>query len=45
MLAVEGTVEFRASYVRDRTRGAQHEDSRFTRVAGRWVYLDGVSLP
>ncbi|MCW2581618.1 MAG: hypothetical protein JWQ53_408 [Klenkia sp.] len=45
MLEAEGTVEFRASYVRDRERGAQHEDSRFTRVAGRWVYRDGVALP
>lgn len=43
MLAAEGTVEFRASYRRDDERGAQQERSRFTRVEGRWVYLDGVT--
>ena len=45
MLATEGTVEFRASYVRGGRRGSQHEDSRFVREGGRWYYLDGVSLP
>ncbi|MGY1744221.1 YchJ family protein [Blastococcus sp. SYSU D00695] len=45
MLAAEGTVEFRASWVRDGRRGAQHEDSRFVREGGRWSYLDGVALP
>ncbi|MGY1773190.1 YchJ family protein [Blastococcus sp. SYSU D00813] len=45
MLAAEGTVEFRASYVRGRRPGAQHEDSRFRREGGRWTYLDGVALP
>ncbi|SEO47746.1 YchJ family protein [Trujillonella endophytica] len=46
MLATEGTVEFRASYVDGGgRRGAQHEDSRFVRVGGRWLYLDGVALP
>ena len=44
MLATEGTVEFRASYVSGGRRGAQHEDSRFVREGGRWYYLDGVSL-
>ena len=44
LLAAEGTVEFRASYVRDRRPGAQHENSRFVRDGGRWTYLDGVSL-
>ena len=44
LLAAEGTVEFRASYVRDRRPGAQHENSRFVRDGGRWHYLDGVSL-
>ena len=38
----EGTVEFRAHYS-DRGRpGAMHELSRFTRLEGRWVYLDGT---
>ncbi|MGY4738109.1 YchJ family protein [Streptomyces sp. B21-108] len=32
-----GTVEFRASY----RGGALHERSRFERVAGAWVYVDG----
>jgi SEC-C motif-containing protein len=44
LLAAEGTVEFRAHYVRGRRAGAQHENSRFLRVDGRWRYLDGVSL-
>ena len=35
---VEGVVEFRAHH-RD---GVQHERSRFSREAGRWVYLDGT---
>jgi SEC-C motif-containing protein len=43
LLTVEGTVEFRASYVADGTAGAQHELSRFVRDGGRWSYLDGVS--
>jgi SEC-C motif-containing protein len=45
MLATEGTVEFRATRLRDGRRGAQHEDSRFVRAGGRWLYLDGLSLP
>jgi SEC-C motif-containing protein len=44
MLAAEGTVEFRASYVRQGRSGAQHENSRFVRDGGHWRYLDGVSL-
>jgi SEC-C motif domain protein len=44
LLAAEGTVEFRASYVHDRRPGAQHENSRFVREDGHWRYLDGVSL-
>ncbi|GAA3168416.1 YchJ family protein [Blastococcus jejuensis] len=43
MLSAEGTVEFRAHYVRGRTPGAQHETSRFVREDGAWRYLDGVS--
>jgi SEC-C motif-containing protein len=44
LLASEGTVEFRASYLRDGEAGAQHENSRFVRDGGRWRYLDGASL-
>jgi SEC-C motif-containing protein len=44
LLAAEGTVEFRAHYVRGRAAGAQHENSRFLREGGRWRYLDGVTL-
>jgi len=44
LLAAEGTVEFRASYVVDGRAGAQHENSRFVRDGGQWRYLDGVSL-
>ena len=37
-----GIVEFRAHY-RDRGEvGVLHERSRFSRVDGRWVYLDGA---
>ncbi len=45
LLAAEGTVEFRASHLDGGRRGAQHERSRFTKVDGRWHYLDGVALP
>jgi SEC-C motif-containing protein len=45
LLAAEGTVEFRAHYVRDGAAGTQHENSRFVHDGGRWFYLDGVSLP
>jgi SEC-C motif domain protein len=37
----EGEVEFRASWRHGRERGVLHERSRFTRRAGRWVYVDG----
>lgn len=37
----EGTVEFRAHYVRDGNPGELHETSRFIRDGGRWVYHDG----
>jgi SEC-C motif-containing protein len=40
-----GVVEFRASYRgADGTTGVLHERSRFARVGGRWVYLDGDIL-
>ena len=44
LLAAEGTVEFRASYVIGQRPGAQHENSRFVRDGGQWRYLDGLSL-
>ena len=37
----EGVVEFRASYRGPDGAGLLHERSRFVRVEGRWVYLDG----
>ncbi|MGO4255359.1 YchJ family protein [Marmoricola sp. RAF53] len=37
----EGTVEFRASWTSPAGSGVLHERSRFTRRAGRWVYVDG----
>ncbi|WP_158580023.1 YchJ family protein [Geodermatophilus marinus] len=42
LLAGEGTVEFRASWVVDREPGAQHEVSRFVRDGGAWRYLDAL---
>lgn len=39
----EGVVEFRASYREPDGVGVLHERSRFVRVDGRWVYLDGES--
>ena len=44
LLAAEGTVEFRAHSVVGGVAGAQHENSRFVREGGRWLYLDGVAL-
>lgn len=41
----EGVVEFRASYRDADGAGLLTERSRFTRVDGRWVYLDAVELP
>lgn len=42
LLHTEGVVEFRAHYRQGGRDGVLHERSRFRRVAGRWVYLDGV---
>ncbi|MEV8369811.1 YchJ family metal-binding protein [Microbacterium sp. NPDC064584] len=36
-----GVVEFRAEWIQDGDRGALHERSRFVRLRGRWVYVDG----
>lgn len=40
----EGVVEFRASYRDADGAGVLHERSRFTRVDGRWAYVDGDVL-
>ncbi|NNH75798.1 hypothetical protein HLB23_39115 [Nocardia uniformis] len=37
----EGTVEFRAHYRAHGQPGSLHENSRFRRHDGAWVYLDG----
>lgn len=36
-----GVVEFRAHWRTSAERGILHERSRFERVRGRWMYLDG----
>jgi SEC-C motif-containing protein len=41
LLHVEGTVEFRAHYRHSSHSGVLHELSRFAKVDGRWVYVDG----
>jgi SEC-C motif-containing protein len=41
LLHREGTVEFRAYYQHTTHAGILREKSRFTRVDGQWVYLDG----
>jgi SEC-C motif-containing protein len=38
-----GTVEFRAHYRTSDGPGSVHENSRFTREDGRWVYLAAAS--
>lgn len=40
-----GEVEFRASYDVGGVPGVLHERSRFSRRAGRWVYVDGELDP
>jgi SEC-C motif domain protein len=40
-----GTVEFRARYVEGGRTGELHENSRFVREGGAWVYVDGDALP
>ncbi|MEU9191913.1 YchJ family protein [Streptomyces hundungensis] len=37
-----GTVTFRAHYTHAGEAGSLHEQSRFSRVEGAWVYLDAV---
>ncbi|SHL40389.1 YchJ family protein [Actinacidiphila paucisporea] len=41
----EGTVEFRAHYRSGRAAGEQHEDSRFVREGGAWVYVGEAGRP
>ena len=41
----EGTVEFRARFVRAGEPGEQHENSRFIRESGRWVYQRPLDDP
>ena len=43
LLDAEGTVEFRAHYSASGRPGVLHEDSRFVREGGRWVYLTGTT--
>ncbi|RSN29664.1 hypothetical protein DL990_26175 [Amycolatopsis sp. WAC 01416] len=43
LLENEGTVEFRAHYRQDRRPGSMHENSRFVRVDGQWIYVAPVS--
>ena len=38
----EGTVEFRARFRQGGRPGEQHENSRFVREDGRWVYVGEV---
>ncbi|WP_213577106.1 YchJ family protein [Rhodococcus sp. USK13] len=45
LLDTAGTVEFRAHFVLDGERGSLHENSRFVRVDGRWLYLDARAAP
>ncbi len=40
-LDATGVVEFRARYRRGDRFGELHETSRFDRIDGRWVYIDG----
>lgn len=43
-LDTEGTVEFRARFVRDGEPGVHHETSSFVRENRRWYYVDAVML-
>jgi SEC-C motif-containing protein len=42
LLDTEGTVEFTARYRRDGKAHSQHELSRFTKLRGRWYYVDAA---
>lgn len=41
----EGTVEFRARYRHGNQPGEMHENSRFARLDGSWLYVDGTVTP
>lgn len=43
LLENEGTVEFRARYRQERQAGSMHENSRFVREDGQWIYVAPVS--
>jgi len=43
-LDLNGVVNFVANYRRGGVAGQLRERSRFTRVDGRWLYLDGEAL-
>ena len=45
LLASEATVEFRAHYVDRRGPSTLHENSRFVRADGRWVYVGPLAFP
>jgi SEC-C motif-containing protein len=46
LLHTTGTVEFRAHYRHSSHTGVLHERSSFTKMDGRWVYVDGeATLP
>jgi SEC-C motif-containing protein len=42
-LHTEGTVEFRAHYTEPTGSGVLHENSRFARADGRWVYAGMIA--
>jgi SEC-C motif-containing protein len=41
----DGVVEFRAHFRVDGAAGELHERSRFVRVGGNWLYVDGAVDP
>jgi SEC-C motif-containing protein len=41
----QGTVEFEASYERNGLRDLHHEQARFKKVDGQWLYEDGHVVP
>ena len=41
----EGTVEFQAVYEMDGLRETHHENGRFKKVSGRWLYDEGRMVP
>jgi len=45
LLDREGSVEFRASWTDSGRVGSLHENSRFVREGGHWVYLTGTTAP